>query len=72
MMIATQDLHAEIESSSADLLEDFAVSAPGASAAAAPAVLASFGTKADTLAALQPLVCELCPSTPQACSTRST
>ena len=60
MTIACQDLHTETESSSADLLEDFAVSAPFASPAAVasltPTMLGSFGTKSDTLAALQPLV----------------
>jgi len=60
MTIACQDLHTETESSSADLLEDFAVSAPFASPAAAasltPTMLGSFGTKSDTLAALHPLV----------------
>jgi phosphohistidine swiveling domain-containing protein len=56
MTIACQDLHTESESSSADLLEDFAVSAPCTTAAVMPTVLGSFGTKSDTLAALQPLV----------------
>ena len=60
MTIACQDLHTETESSSADLLEDFAVSAPFASptavASLTPTMLGSFGTKSDTLAALQPLV----------------
>jgi len=60
MTIAYQDLHTETESSSADLLENFAVSAPFASLAAVnsltPTMLGSFGTKSDTLTALQPLV----------------
>jgi hypothetical protein len=56
MTIACQDLHTESESSSADLLEDFAVSAPCTTAAVMPTVLGSFGTKSDTLAVLQPLV----------------
>ena len=55
MMIACKELSAETESSSTRSLEDFAVSA-NTPPAMAPAVLGNFGTKADTLAALQPLV----------------
>ncbi len=56
MTIACQDLTTEQSAPSADFRDDFALMPPPAAMPGGPVILEQFGTKADTLAALQPLV----------------